>query len=86
MSLSLPSCFWCHLLLSGSQWAYKSELFFQFLTRHFGDILYKYLDFLIQDMTPTATKQETRINKLGKVSNHFDANHFYANAMMMIKH
>lgn len=52
----------------------------------FRDIRHKYLDFLIQDMTQTATKQGAGINKLGKVSNHFNANHFYANAVTMIKH
>lgn len=58
------------------------SLGFSFSFNQFRDILYKYPDFLIQDMAPLK-RQVMRINKLRKVSNHINANHFYANALMM---
>lgn len=44
----------------------------------------KYLDFSIQDMA-SLKRQVMRITKLRKVSTHVNANHFYANVLILIK-
>lgn len=72
------------LMLSGTEWEaheLKAGLFLSFLMMRFcklRHILYKYLDFLIQNMTPTARKHELIDSE---VNNAFNANHFYVNAL-----